>query len=341
MISVQPLEDKTTWENFNLASSNPSFLQSWVWGQFQKALGKNIFRLGVYEDSELVGVSLVIEEKAKVASFFYVPAGPVLTDWSTQAFAVWLNEVEAIAKEKDVSFLRVDPRILPNKVSEILKAAGFLPAPVFTQPECTGVIDLTKSEEELRSNLSDSTRYNINAAARKGVGVREGEREEIDSFLKLLKETTARKALTLPKEAGYHKKQFETLGKGGIMKLFIAESDVLLSAVLVVFYGRIAYYLHAANSLTQKNLRASYPLVWHSVLEAKKAGIKKFDFWGMAKTDDQNDPWAGVTAFKLSFGAARECYEPPYDLPYKGSYQFSRVIETWRRPLQKILRFGR
>ena len=172
--------------------------------------------------------------------------------------------------------------------------------------------------------------------------VREGKSGEIKLFLELLKETAKRKTLVLPHEENYHKIQFETLEKEALMRLYIAEcSSQPLSAALVVNYADTSYYLHAANSLEKKDLRASYPLVWRTILQAKNVGLKHFDFWGVAPTDDPKHPWSGVTAFKLSFGAKKECYEPPWDLPFSSNYQLMKVVEIWRRPVRKILRFGR
>ncbi len=342
MIQIKEITDKSTWEKFNLVSANANFLQSWTWGEFQKSLNRSIYRLGVFRDKKLVGISLINEERAKLAPLLYCPGGPVFTTWSKEILGFWLSRIAKIAKEIDSAFLRIDPRIITDSNQALLKRFSFVSAPEYTQPQCTATIDLTKSKEELRHNLRDSTRYNINAGERRGVKVREGEPEEIEIFLDLLKETAGRKALTLPKETNYHRKQFDTLAKEGLMRLFIAETTSQpLSAALVVGYGGTAYYLHAANSMQQKDLRASYPLVWHTILEEKKMGNKKFDFWGIAPSDNPKHSWAGVTSFKLSFGAERICFSPPLDLAYKKSYHLSRIVEICRKPARRILRFGR
>lgn len=338
MVQIKEIKDKPQWEKFNLASTNPFFMQSWSWGEFQKKLGRDVYRIGVFKDSNLAGISLIYREKAKIGSFFYCP-GPVFTEWQDEYLKPWLDYVEGLAKEKNVVFLRIDPRIYQESAKKLLKKYGFTPASGYTQPQCSAIIDLTQTEEELRREMSDSTRHNVNAAERKGVQVRQGREEEIGVLLKLLKETAKRKILTLPSEADYHKKQFNTLEKEGLMKLFVVEvGQQVLSAALVINYADTAYYLHAANSMDKKNLRASYPLVWHTVLESKAARLKNFDFWGIAATEEPKDPWAGVTNFKLSFGAKKECYEPPLDLPYKSNYQLMKVVEIWRKPVKKIAR---
>ena len=348
MVSVREVDNKQVWEKFIIkyekASNKPLggvFLQSWAWGSFQKNLNRKVYRLGVYEDKNLVGVSLLYLQKAKSATFLYLPAGPVFPNWTKKYFDRWLDFVKEIAKEENASFFRVEPRVSSDEVRKLLKQSGFVIASAQTQPKCTAVFDLTKDEEYLLETASDSTRYNIRASQRKGVSIREGKEEDIKIFLKLLQETAQRKSLDLPIEKDYHKIQYETLRKEGLMKLFIAQAEgEALGAALVVFYGESAYYLHAANSLNRKQLRASYPLVWYAVMESKKRAIKWFDFWGIADSDDPKEPWAGVTSFKLSFGSSRVCFDPVYDLPFKSSYLFTKAVETWRKPIKKIIRFG-
>jgi len=341
MISVKLFEgQKEGWEEFVSEYGFQSFLQSWAWGEFQKSLGREIFRLATFKDNTLIGASLLILEKSKLATFLYCPGGPAFKDWKKEVFSEWTSHASNLAKEKGASFLRIDPRRLGSLDEETLKDFNFVSAPEYTQPKCTGIINLNVEEDTLRSNLSASTRYNINAASRKDLTVREGRAEEISIFTTLLRETAKRKGLVLPTEKSYHEKQFEALNKEGLMKIFIAEvKKEPLGAALVVFYADSVYYLHAANSLAQKELRVSYPLVWHTILEAKKTGLKTFDFWGVAPTDDPKDPWAGVTSFKLSFGAERVCFPPPYDLSIKLTYKVTRFAEHLRKPLRKILRF--
>lgn len=341
MITIKEVAEKSVWEKINLESANPTFLQSWAWGDFQKSLGREVYRLGIYENDNLVGISLLVEEKARIASLLYCPGGPIIP-WDKKYLEPWLATVSKIAKERNLDFLRIDPRRIEKPTEKLLKDLRFFPAPGYTQPQCTGIIDLAKSEDEILLGMTPSTRNNIRASQRKGVTIREGKPDEIRTFLELLDETARRKGLILPRARGYHQKQFEALSADGLMKLFIAESQgKVLAASLVVFYADTTYYLHAASSDEMPKLRASYPLVWHTIQAAKKRSLKRFDFWGVAENDDPKHPWAGVTSFKLSFGARRECHEPPLDLPYKTSYRLSRLLETYRRPLQKIIRFGR
>lgn len=337
---VKEIEDKKAWEDFISGSGDRAFLQSWVWGEFQKTLGKKVFRIAVTEGSEMILACQFYLEKAKLGSFLYAPASPSFERFSASDLAIFISKIKELASIERAVFVRLDPGRYTDAEKEFYKSQGFIESPQFTQPECTAVVDLTKNESELRSALSGSTRNNINAAARKGLTVRQGNLGEINIFLKLLGETAGRKELTLPAQKNYHEKQFEVLGSENQMKLFIAEvGDNPISAALVVDFSGVRYYLHAANSLAKKELRASYPLVWQVVMDAKKSGLSLFDFWGVAPSDDLSHSWSGVTAFKMSFGAERKYYQKPLDLPLGANYQLMKVVELWRRPLRKLLRF--
>ena len=342
MISTKEILEKTVWEDFVLNSPQPSFLQSWAWGEFQKSLSRSIFRIGVFEGEKLVGVSLLQSESTKVGTFLYCPAGPLFLTWKKAPFSSWLEFVKNVAKEKGYVFLKVDPRVIGTEEQQLFKDSGFRESAEFTQPKCTAILDLSLGEDQILAGMSASTRYNIGMSQRRGVIVRVGGEQEIKGFLKLIEKTAGKRGLVLPKEKNYYQKQYETLHQDGLMEILVASfGGNLLASALVVFYGKTAYYLHAANSYEHTSLRASYNLVWHAILEGKRRGAKLFDFWGVAASDDPSDPWSGITSFKLSFGSKRVFYNPPQDLPLKMTYQFSRLLERARKPLRKLLKVVR
>ena len=52
-ITVKNIEEKNVWENFVLRNNDANFLQSYAWGEFHKALGKEIQRTGFFEGEKL------------------------------------------------------------------------------------------------------------------------------------------------------------------------------------------------------------------------------------------------------------------------------------------------
>ena len=61
-----------TWTSFFDQNGSPSFLQSWEWGELQKKLGYKIERIGLYDNTVLKGIALLIKIRAKRGSFLFI-----------------------------------------------------------------------------------------------------------------------------------------------------------------------------------------------------------------------------------------------------------------------------
>lgn len=332
--------DRGNLENFLEKTPHSPFLQSFAWGKFQEEIGNRVYRLGILDDQDTTGIVSAYQIKAKFNSYLYVPWGPVVRE-GKESLKGLVSKLIEIGKREKLDFVRLEPRTIGESSQKILLQLGFKQNSSFTQPECTAIIDLSKSEEELLSAMSDSTRYNVRNVERRGVKVRAGDSEDIETFEKLLKETAERHKFTTDFHAGYYRKQYEVLNREKMMDIFVAEFEKEPLAVsLVTFYGDTATYLHAASTRSQPKLRAPYPLAWKSIIEGKNRGHKFFDFWGVAPENaGDGHPWSGVTSFKISLGAERVCYAPVFDMPTSNKYLLSKFIEIARKPARRILGF--
>ena len=82
---IREIENKNEWEDFLQLVPEKTFLQSWNWGEFQKALGKKIWRLGIYKNNQLKGVGLVfkspiIQLRKYQRNFLFCPHGPLILE---------------------------------------------------------------------------------------------------------------------------------------------------------------------------------------------------------------------------------------------------------------------
>lgn len=333
------IDNQQTWDNFLLQNQQKSFLQSFQFGSFYQELGYKIWRLGAGNEENLVGAGLLVKLSTKLGSFLYCPAGPIVLDWEKD-FESFLAKATEIARSEKVNFIRLDPRILSESQEKLLSAKGLVKATNYTQPQCSQILDLTKTLEQIKTNFSSSTRYNVGWVARQGVKVEiSQDPQEIEIFSALLKETSTRQNFRLHAKADYYKTQFLVLAAKNMAKLFITRDRdrEVLAASIVVNFGDTATYLHAASSSKKPKLRGSYLMQWKIIEDAKESGFRKYDFWGIASNDSPSDPWSGVTAFKKSFGGEKICYQKPYDLVLSRAYLFERFVEK-TRPLLKKLR---
>ncbi len=294
------------WDNFiRINAADGGLLHSWQWGDFQKALGNKIFRLGVIDGvGQLQAAALVIKHELHFEyNYLYCPRGPVINVLKIADLNSLFAEMKKIAKEEKSFLIRVDPPwVLGNE--KRLTEVDFRKGEYEIQPKCSLVINITRSEEELLAAMKQKTRYNIGLAKRHEVKVRiSSEPSDIESFWQLVKQTSSRDGFhPHPKE--HYKKMFEILSLDGTVKLFLAEYDgKIVAANLMSFFGQVCTYLHGASADMYREVMAPYLLQWQAVLEAKKLGFTLYDFGGVNGQTFDNPKWEGITRFKTGFVA--------------------------------------
>ncbi len=265
-----------------------------------------------------------------------------------------LEKIKKIAKEERCMFLRIDPPIELNQesgirnqnsplergqgcvlnssglvedISNTLTENNFKKLLTEVQPEDTLMLDLKKSEEEIPKEMKQKTRYNIKLAEKKGVKIKYQvssikHQDYFEKFWLLTEETSRRNGIiSHPKE--YYFKMLKALNENGsdlqnklYSRLYVAEfEDKIIAANIVLFFGDMAIYLHGASSNEYRNVMAPYLLQWKQILDAKRNGYKKYDFWGITIGDERKS-WQGITKFKKGFGGHEKSYIGAYDLAF-------------------------
>jgi lipid II:glycine glycyltransferase (peptidoglycan interpeptide bridge formation enzyme) len=343
---IKEIENREVWENFVREQEEYTFLHSWNWGEFSLRMGHKIWRLGMYEYNELVGVVLVVGIQAKRGRFLFVPHGPIVKNSKSQipnpkqiqnpkfknALSHLLGHLKELAMEMNYNFIRISPLLGRNEENwRIFHELGFRRAPIHMHAESTLLLDITKPEEELLANMRKTARYLIKRMEKEGVQIEKEQPSKGEDFLRLQKKVATRKHFIIFSEKQI-KNEIEIFCPSGELVIFSAEykSEIVASA-LIIFYGYRAFYYQSASYCEDKNISAPYLLVWRAIQEAKKRGCKIFDFYGASPPDKPKHPWAGPTLFKLGFGGERIDYLPAQDLPLSWRYWITWLIETIRR----------
>ncbi|KKS80104.1 MAG: Methicillin resistance protein [Candidatus Beckwithbacteria bacterium GW2011_GWA2_43_10] len=333
MLTVKFITDKKIWEKFLNLPDQINFLQSWNWGEFHLALGHKVFRLGLVQNNHLVGLALLIKIKAKRASYLECPGGPVLNWDNINQVKPAIQLIKLVAKQESVCFVRIRPNIIKaDDRFQQLKKLGFIKAPMHLHAETTWILNLNQSEEELLKAMRKNTRYSIKQAFKLGVKVIKSlDETDIDTLYDLQLETVKRRKFT-PFSKQYFIKQFQAFKADNQIQLFKAVyQDQILAIAFIIFYGQEAVYHYSGSSSHQRQIPASYALQWAAILEAKKRGMARYNFWGIAPTDNPRHRFSGVTLFKKGFGGQRVDYLPAHDLITRSDYWFNFIIESFRR----------
>lgn len=338
-ITVSEIKNKSEWEKFMDTHPESNFLHSWNFGQFHESLGKSINRIGFFEKKKLVAVFLCIVEKAKRATYLTVPGGPMI-DWNNKdQVDLFRKTIEEIGRENDCVFVRVRAQILEaEENNQLFAKLGFRISAMHLHAELTRQLDLSKSEEQLLSEMRKTTRYEIRQAIKLGIKITiSKDPKDIDEFYNLQKETAQRQKF-VEFDKRYLKEQFLSFIKDNQVLLYTAYlGKVKLAQAFIIFYGQEADYHYGASTLDGRKYPGAYLIQWEAIKEAKKRGLKRYNLWGVAKEGEVNHRFWGVSVFKRGFGGQDIEYLHARDLVINPlSYKLNQAIELARKKLRRL-----
>lgn len=325
--------DEASWNARVYACAEGSFLQSWQWGEFQRALGTPIWRL-----NQPAWFALTLARPLPWGwRWLYVPRGPLSTTPMThEVVSAAHNALITQARREHAVFIRCDPAWPPAAAAR-LTTHGWIKAPRDVQPAATRVVDLTLAEAELLAQLHPKTRYNIQLAERKGVVVEFSQDEKmLESFLRLAGEVETRAAFRYH-SPDYYRTMRRVLAPAGMFEMAQASYQHLVLAVHLLIRGGDTFtYVHGASSSHERQAMAPHLLQWRSLQRAKQAGAKRYDLYGVAPLSATSQhPWAGITRFKEGFGGARHdfmgAYEYVLDPGRYWLYNTGHTLAQWTR----------
>jgi len=291
-----------------------NFLQSQEWMNFQGSLGHKVWSIAKGNIKGLViKYSLPFNE-----SYLYCPYGPVITHSSvtdSDDFNYFLAKIKKIAESENAIFFRVDPQINFD-----FNRFGFKQAPqnyhfsATAMPKEVAILDISTDEKNIFKNMKPKTRYNIRLAEKGEIITRQGNSlENLNIFYDLVCKTSLREKIK-PHQKERYQKLLEVFGdKISVFTAFWQNKPV--AGIMVLFFDKTATYLHGGLDANYKNLMAPHLLQWNAICEAKKRGCLEYDFGGVSL--EKNHQWAGVTRFKLGFGAKAVTYPGAYDLIFQ------------------------
>jgi lipid II:glycine glycyltransferase (peptidoglycan interpeptide bridge formation enzyme) len=327
-MEISSCNNKLEWDRFIKENSN-SFLQSFDWGDFQEKVGKKCIRLQLKKENEILVQVQIIKEKAFFSNYFYIPYGPVFakdtsTDLRKIAMEAIFAEISKIHAKENCIFLRIEPL---SKIDNLVADKVFAPYRRF-QPQKTLALGLEQTEEELFRSFSRTTKYNIRLAQRKGVKIQK-QKESLTDFYNLMSKTKDRQDFGIHSE-NYYKGILGLNGDFIKTELFFAEyEDKKINATLMVYFGDTAITLHAGSDYNFRQIKGANLLEWEIILDARKKGFKKIDFWGI---DDKK--WPGLTAFKKGFGGQEIDYPEGIDIAFNGFlYYFYKTIKIIKKAI--------
>ena len=343
---LHTVDDASAWRRWMTQQPGQNILQSWEWGALKEQYGWQPLRLQMTRDGVPVGGAQVLLKQSPIGSFAYVPHGPLITP-GNDLLLPFLVELDSRLVQLGCLAAKIELPVESSAISERdLTSAGWVRGDD-VQPRSTLVVDLTADVPTLQSRLSPSTRYNIRVARCRGIQVRQGDRQDLPSLIKMLTATSHRARFPIH-DGEYFTALWDRLAPAGGARLFVLEHQgQVIAATLVVLSGDRGYYLYGGFSYASRHLKLNDLMQWSIMLHLKEMGYAAYDLWGIpdevgrtfkreghpmaTSTGEPGHLW-GVYHFKRGFGGNVFRFAGAFDRIYRPMEWFiaARAWRAWR-----------
>ena len=327
--------DRTAWDQFVTSHPEANFLQSWDFYEFHHRRGKTIVRRIAVDDKGRIHAAYAgVVETARRGRHLAIAGGPIL-DWTDRPLVDQVfQDLRTEGQKHRCVFVRVRPQLERSPLSlELMRSLGLRPAPMYLSVEFAGVLDLTKSEDEILQGMRQRLRRALRKAAKNDLKVEKStDPADIHEFYEIELQTAGRHHFIAFSE-DFLTKQFAAFAEHNEAVLYTAKyQGQTLAQNFMIFYGNEASYHYGVSSELGTKLSGAPLLHLEAMRDARKRGIKRYNLWGIVGEDETDHRFYGVSCFKRGFGVDELHYTPAHDLILRPApYQLTRLIETTRR----------
>ena len=331
-------EERIKYKQFLENNERCNFQQSLEWAKV-KSFWKNEIVVSEDDNGNITGsLSILIRKMPIFGYLMYASRGPICGTHDEEALKQLTEGAKQLAKKYKAMVLKIEPDIKSDdkEFREIDEKLGYKikdDAKNFReeiQPRYVFRLDIKgKTEDEVFKNFHSKTRYNIRLATKKGVTVKEGNKEDLKDFHRIMVETGARDGFII-RPLEYFEKMYDELAPEHMKVLMAYYEGKPISGVIPIIYGNKTWYLYGASSNEYRNVMPNYLLQWEMIKMAIAKNQDMFDLRGVSGVVDENHPQYGLYRFKKGFGAEftefiGEIYIPFKPFKYK-LYKFSEKV---------------
>ena len=334
--------DEEEYTRFLESNERCNFQQSIEWSKVKTSWKREVI---LAEDSskKIIGSLMVLIRKIPIfGNIMYSSRGPICDIHNIEVLKQLTEGAKLLAKKYNAIVLTIEPDIKSDDTAfrNIMQELGYQikdDAKNFReeiQPRYVFRLDTKgKNEDEIFKNFHSKTRYNIRLATKKGVTVKEGTREDLKEFHKIMVTTGIRDGfITRPLE--YFERMYDCLGPEHIKLLMAYYEGKPISGVIPIMYGNKTWYLYGASSNEHRNLMPNYLLQWEMI---KIALARKSDIYDLRGVPGIADNSNGLYRFKKGFGAEYTEFIGEVYIPFKPlTYKLYKISEKAFRNLRAL-----
>ena len=338
-LEFREVANEQEWNDLVLTLPVYSFLNSSARYKYLSEVGGKTFRYMIYKENEFQGIVAGNIGHSKIfGKFLECKHTPLLRNSNKAGWSEILTFCKELGRTNGCFMVRTSPLVEEDSALSEVYAENFaVEAPIQNIDAIVSqYFDLSKTEEELRHDMTDSTRNNINKLSKNpDISVKVfNDNSQFETF-KIFHEQTKKNKGYVDRPAELLLKELQIQVDNNMCYMIVGYfQDRPISIWQCTVFGKYMHIYQAGSDteFREKNIRVTYLLFWESTKLAKQLGLQVLDlFGGMTPPNYMGNkhPWRGVNSFKESLGGKKMVYmhsrdfainKPMYLLYYMYSY---------------------
>lgn len=271
-----PEPDNPAWDKFLNATPFGHFYQTSMWARVRTIDGwQPLIRVITLNDQLIGGFQILMRTKSYLGKIGLLLKGPVVDSDDPMIINFVISTLKKTVQSYKIRALIGQPPDKYKDMQDELKKAGFSPNHLKNAiKNNTVAIDLRGSEEEIFKRIKRQKRQNINTAMKKGVTVREGQKNDLRTFFNYMVETCKRQKVSpSPSSEDFLLKMWDLFSPSEHIKLFMAQCEGAdVTGLVVLPFSDTAYMWKFGWSGNYGHCRPNEMLYWEIFKWAKNHG---------------------------------------------------------------------
>lgn len=344
-IFFREIEDDVKWDSYVKSLPEYSFLNSSARFRFNIEVGSKCFRFGIFDGKEFIGViTTAIYHSKLFGNFMDCKHSPLLREYTEKYMENVTNFCRDLAREHGCFMFRFSPLVEENDVlNKFYKSRGFFKAPIHNVDALISQhMDLNKSIEELKSDLSSSRKNRLNKLFRdESVEVKIFKSKEMFGLFEDFHNETVKLKGYVDKPISQLMRELSIQQENGMCYMVVGYADsVPISIWQCTVFGKNIHLYQACSSTEyrEKNMIMTTLLYWKTLELGKELGCTVFDMFGGVVPkgyENSNHPWKGVGDFKESLGGEKVTYMHSRDFALSKTKYLAYYIYSYIRTRMK------
>lgn len=267
------------WDKFLQSTPCGEYQQSSMWARVKSLEGWKPIRWIISDNQEIIGGFQLLWKNTKLGKIGYISRGPAVSDQVYLSKDKILESVVQAAKLKKINALIIQPPACEGE-GYPFKRFGFIPNHIMKVASATIRVDISDGIKGIEGRMNPNTRRIIRQSAKKGVKIREGNKEDIGLFFRLMEATCRRRGIhPNPPTVRSLEEVWMSFEPKGCCRLTLAEFDgKTISGLLCLPFGKIVHFWKKGSLAEYFHLHPMDALYYEALTWASRNNYERCDF---------------------------------------------------------------